>query len=398
MLRGSGSGVDGTVIRVTGAPHRVFTVGGTGTWQPDAMRATVTDTYVPAGASHRNVSIRPRLRVGDRVVIQRPVTEAWIRFMSMDTLVRDGKPQTWIKAGTIITTIARSMRRSQELASRSTCRLSDSFDAAYLNPPGTTVVKYTFPGRIEQVGVESLRVIGARAGQADQRGAVHPASDERGQRRVGARRRVGRHAEQHDIRTNRAQGHSRERAHSPHDAVYGAGRAGRFRHLRHADSARSIERHGPRRVARRHPGRRDGPERRASFQKHEGRRRAASAMGDRAARRQQRVHRRHRSAAEHRVLESRVRRVGPWLERWLGGRVEREGELLLIQQPPGAKNWCIGCSGRFTPILWHGKQIPVPASPSETHESPGVPVTPASLYLAQLRDRLGEQALRNIGR
>jgi len=75
-----------------------------------------------------------------------------------------------------------------------------------------------------------------------------------------------------------------------------------------------------------------------------------------------------------------------------------KAEVLLIQQPPGAKNWCIGCTGRFTPILWHGNRIPIPESPSETHESPGAPVTPASLYLAQLRDRLGEQALRNIGR
>jgi hypothetical protein len=32
-----------------------------------------------------------------------------------------------------------------------------------------------------------------------------------------------------------------------------------------------------------------------------------------------------------------------------------EAEVLLIQQPPGAKNWCIGCTGRFTPILWHGR-------------------------------------------
>ena len=75
-----------------------------------------------------------------------------------------------------------------------------------------------------------------------------------------------------------------------------------------------------------------------------------------------------------------------------------KAEVLLIQQPPGSRNWCIGCTGRFTPILWHKGSIPIPESPSETHESPGVAVTPASLYLAQLRDRLGEQALKNIGR
>ena len=73
-----------------------------------------------------------------------------------------------------------------------------------------------------------------------------------------------------------------------------------------------------------------------------------------------------------------------------------KADYLLIQQPPGAKNWCIGCTGRPTPVLWHGNAIPVPEIPSETWESPGMPVTPASLYLAQLRERLGEQALGNI--
>jgi hypothetical protein len=92
VLRGSGSGANGTVIRVTGAPHRVFTVGGSGSWQPDAARATVTDPYVPAGASTVTVDSAALFRVGDSVVIQRAATEAWIRFMNMDTLVRDGKP------------------------------------------------------------------------------------------------------------------------------------------------------------------------------------------------------------------------------------------------------------------------------------------------------------------
>jgi hypothetical protein len=72
-------------------------------------------------------------------------------------------------------------------------------------------------------------------------------------------------------------------------------------------------------------------------------------------------------------------------------------DVLLVQQPPGSKNWCIGCTGKHTTILWHGNPIPVPPIPSETFESPGVAVTPASLYLAQLRARLGAAAVKNIG-
>ena len=110
-------------------------------------RAAVTDAYVPAGASTVTVDSAASFRVGDPVVIQRAATDAWIRFMNMDTLVRDGKPQTWLKAGTILTHDRdRSQSRSGQ-AARITfdVPLSDSFDGAYLNPPGVTVAKYTFP-------------------------------------------------------------------------------------------------------------------------------------------------------------------------------------------------------------------------------------------------------------
>jgi len=72
-------------------------------------------------------------------------------------------------------------------------------------------------------------------------------------------------------------------------------------------------------------------------------------------------------------------------------------DYFLIQQAPGTMNLCIGCIGRPTSISWNGNKIPIPAMPSETIEAPGVMVTPTSLYLAQLRDRLGEQALANLG-
>ena len=55
------------------------------------------------------------------------------------------------------------------------------------------------------------------------------------------------------------------------------------------------------------------------------------------------------------------------------------------------------CTGRFAQTLWNGERVPVPDVPSDTIESPGVPVTPASLYLSQLRERLGSAALANIG-
>jgi hypothetical protein len=62
--------------------------------------------------------------------------------------------------------------------------------------------------------------------------------------------------------------------------------------------------------------------------------------------------------------------------------------FLLVQQSPGALNWCSGCVG--TPVT-------VGNAPNGVFDSPGKPVEPASLYLHQLRDRIGPDALRNIG-
>jgi hypothetical protein len=62
--------------------------------------------------------------------------------------------------------------------------------------------------------------------------------------------------------------------------------------------------------------------------------------------------------------------------------------FFLVQQPPGAMNWCIGCVG---------KAVTVPDIPNGIFDSPGTMVVPASLYLHQLRDRVSPDALRNIG-
>jgi hypothetical protein len=67
----------------------------------------------------------------------------------------------------------------------------------------------------------------------------------------------------------------------------------------------------------------------------------------------------------------------------------------VIQNPPGCLNWAIGCRGEqaLAPMPF-GKG---PDLPRGIIDSPDVAVTPASLYLAQLRERLGANALTQIG-
>ena len=71
----------------------------------------------------------------------------------------------------------------------------------------------------------------------------------------------------------------------------------------------------------------------------------------------------------------------------------------LIQMPPGSANWAIGNRGEQTlgktPTFDPGPGLPI--LPQGLIDSQDTPVAPASLYLEQLRERLGAQALKNIG-
>jgi hypothetical protein len=72
-----------------------------------------------------------------------------------------------------------------------------------------------------------------------------------------------------------------------------------------------------------------------------------------------------------------------------------EAKEYVIQNPPGAINWMIGCIGEN--LL---KPRPFGTGPmlaEGTKDSIGVHVTPQSLYVTQLAERLGPQALKNIG-
>jgi hypothetical protein len=121
------------------------------------VETVIADEYVPSGASSFNVVDASGFAVGDVISIRKPVTEAWVEFMQMHDLVRDGRGQTWIRAGD-----TRNHERRVVAVSGKTITvdvpLPDSFDGKLLNPPGTAVVKVRPPVRISQCGVESLRI------------------------------------------------------------------------------------------------------------------------------------------------------------------------------------------------------------------------------------------------
>jgi hypothetical protein len=160
VLRGSGSGAGGTELRFTGAARRVMYMQGAGARALDVESAVITDDNVPAGSRSFTVD-RPQLfKVGDQVMVGRPVTAAWISLIGMDKLVRNGAAQTWITPGTVL-------RAERVVTAVEGNKLTvdvpyfDSFDARYVKPPGGSIVKYSFPGRIANVGLESFRAVGS---------------------------------------------------------------------------------------------------------------------------------------------------------------------------------------------------------------------------------------------
>ena len=120
VLRGSGSDPSGSVIVMTGDKHTAIVVNNgirqragnrLGEAAPDEKSIKVTDKYIPAGSYRLTVADVSGLSVGDNIEIRKPVTEKWIKYMKMNDLVRDGKPQTWIKAADCRTDHCRYRRK-----------------------------------------------------------------------------------------------------------------------------------------------------------------------------------------------------------------------------------------------------------------------------------------------
>jgi len=75
----------------------------------------------------------------------------------MDLLVRNGQPQTWLKPGTTVAS-ERTIRKISGNTITIEPGMSDSIDGKYLNPPGGSLVRFAHLGRISEVGLEGLRI------------------------------------------------------------------------------------------------------------------------------------------------------------------------------------------------------------------------------------------------
>ena len=154
VLRGSGEGTNGTILVAQGALHTVIVVAGRGTWTPVGGQHNVSDAYVPIGATSLHVDSTVGLAVGDHVIVQSPQTASWIHAMGMDKIPPrpDGHPMhQWSpNPGSLFDRTITAISGNQITLD---APLTSALEKQYAQ---ATVWKYTFPGRISQVGVEDL--------------------------------------------------------------------------------------------------------------------------------------------------------------------------------------------------------------------------------------------------
>jgi hypothetical protein len=152
VLRGSGSGEDGTVLVGTGTDRRALVrLRGVSTPKLGAP-VLITDAYAPVGTMELRVQTAEGFRSGAEIVVTRPATVEWIRQLGMD--VAPGRQQFIWKAPALTLEWTRVVRAVDGDKLLLDAPITTALDAKL---GGGTVAAVSREGRLVGVGVENLR-------------------------------------------------------------------------------------------------------------------------------------------------------------------------------------------------------------------------------------------------
>lgn len=150
VLRGEGTGLQGTVLIATKKEqHTLIMLQGTGSGYAEVSgsRKKITTPYVATGAKTLEVAAGHAFQAGDKIVIQKTPNEAWI-----DTL--DMRQYGWTASG-YRNTYERTIVTLQGNTLTLDIPVVDPMEDAY---GGGDVFKSNITGRIQNSGVEMLRL------------------------------------------------------------------------------------------------------------------------------------------------------------------------------------------------------------------------------------------------
>ena len=165
VLRGSGKTENGSIIYMSGTTNYtaiVISAARRGRQQQTeentgrGISVKITNKFIHAGSISFSVADASGFKAGDRVMIQKPVTEKWIELMQMHNLVRYGEPQTWIRAGSLLTT-ERHIESIKGNIITLDVPLVDSYDPDYTNDNITMSLANDVKW-LRQAGLENLRI------------------------------------------------------------------------------------------------------------------------------------------------------------------------------------------------------------------------------------------------
>lgn len=164
VLRGSGARGEGmSRILMSGDKHTAVVVRRRNQSAPNMTALNqpaikVSDAYVPFGSSQVTLALAAPFKKGDVVWIQKKVTRKWISFMHMDDMYRDGKHQTWIAEGTWLTT-ERTVGSVSGNKLTFTVPLADSYDREYTSDSTFVSLAPETGYWVSNSGVEHLRIV-----------------------------------------------------------------------------------------------------------------------------------------------------------------------------------------------------------------------------------------------
>lgn len=392
VLRGEGQGPADTVLLATGKQKRVFLqVGASGVRREEVAgsRRKVTDAYVPWSAKTLSVENTEGLSVGDRVVVFRPSTEAWIRELGMDRIgnrpnTPPGTTKMWTAGGYdlhIERTITAVDGRRLTFDAPVMIALEERFG-------GAVVYRYRH-ARNRENGIENMRLVSEYVRGRETEDEDHA--------ETGIHLDHVENAWVRDVTVQHFSGGILAR----YDAMFTT-----IQDCTYLDPVSVIT--GGRRYSYVLDGqyglvlRCTATEARHGFMTG-GRVRGPNVFLDGASLKS------HSDSGPHhrwavgilydniedtKELNVQDRQYAGSGHGWAGGQNvfwNCKAPSIVVQQPPTAQNYAIGCIGRLDPGQWNKNAA------RGLIDSHNKPVSPRSLYLTQLAERLGADAVRTIG-
>ncbi len=168
VLRGSGSGTTGTVLRATGdTPHQrpVVAMGsGNGGWTVSSTHTNVTTSFVPVNSMSFEVSSTSGYAVGNTIVVHHPSTQAWLDAIGGGGMVSDAD---W-RPGQIEIEYLRRITRISGSTITIDAPIYYHLDRSLAQ---SWIARVTNVNAITQAGVEDLRIDIVTAGGEDEKHA-----------------------------------------------------------------------------------------------------------------------------------------------------------------------------------------------------------------------------------